>query len=130
MSYIREDQRQAFETHNLNEVVNIEAVRVFEMRRPSTSFYSAVLSFYRTGHVVIFGDLRIGDGPGIVGLCDFTFFASPLNGEDEYLASKFLRPARRPNSGEARRRWDNDAGWLAACQEKFAELYAKRLVTA
>jgi hypothetical protein len=108
-SYVREDQRKAFEHHELKELVRSEAVRVFEMRRPTGSFYSAVLSFYPSGHAVIFGDLRIGEGKGIVGVCDFGFFASP----------------RRPTSGEARRRWDSDAGWLAACQEKFASLYAK-----
>lgn len=121
MNYVLPHMLASFSRHALAEIEAGPSIRYFQMRQPGTGVYSVELIFVGC-QIFIAGDIRIGPtGSAIARGYDLDWFASNLGAD--YLAEKFL-PDRRPNSGERRRKWDADAGWLATVQQKFRELYS------
>ncbi len=123
MEYVKDFMRDAFKDHRLRELFRNEHMAAFRMRNPKRGHYWADV-YFSQGAIVILGDLRITDRPGIVGVVGpeaEEWFGGKLGGlEPEYLASKFLEPKPRSPKSKTRAAWENSVGWLAAAQQAFS----------
>jgi hypothetical protein len=120
MSYIRGDQRAAFEGSEMERLDCGSEIIGYKLTPPKR-FHWCYILFTPLG-VIIGGDQRFGEashGTAVASGMGLDFFLKAE--EEDYLASKFF--GRKPSGKVAASRWVNDAGWMAALRNEFARVY-------